>query len=479
MAVYEAIKDFLPDWPEWALDILLTMSVLLTITVVITQYLYTSEDQSENKSEKGSADEKSKAVLKKDFDVFRRKYIIVYLVIMLADWMQGTHMYTLYLSYNVNVSALFITGFLSGAIFAPFLGSFVDKFGRKNSCIVYCVLEIIINTLEHSHDFGILLFGRVLGGISTNLLFSAFESWMTTEHRKKGFPEEWMSKTYSDMSIGNGSMAILAGIVAQVLEDRLGHIGPFQGAIALTVLALLLVLPWEENYGEKESDDDHSLYHQFKLGWGATLSNSHIWRIGMTQALSEGGMYTFVFMWVPTLLSMNPPGGLPTGCVFAAMMMAITIGGMVYPPLQSTMSKFSPKGKAPELCATFVYLVAAASTAVPALLLSQGSSMVAGGFTFVIAAFMVTEATVGLFMPVAGTLRSKYVPDALQGSILNIFRLPLNAVVVAGTHATDVLDVNVCFKLVSGLFFSAALLQGSFLIGGSSTSATTSSKKKD
>jgi MFS family permease len=455
------------------------MSMLLTITVVITQYLYTSEDQMDVNSEKESEGEKSKAILKKQFDVFRRKYIIVYLVIMLADWMQGTHMYTLYLSYNVNVSALFITGFLSGAIFAPFLGSFVDKFGRKNSCIVYCVLEIIINTLEHSHDFGILLFGRVLGGISTNLLFSAFESWMTTEHRKKGFPEEWMSKTYSDMSIGNGTMAILAGIVAQVLEDHLGHIGPFQGAIALTGLALLLVLPWEENYGEKESDDDHSLYHQFKLGWGATLSNSHIWRIGMTQALSEGGMYTFVFMWVPTLLSMNPPGGLPTGCVFAAMMMAITMGGMVYPPLQSTMSKFAPKGKAPELCATFVYLVAAVSTAVPAFLLSQGGSMVAGGFTFVIAAFMVTEATVGLFMPVAGTLRSKYVPDALQGAILNIFRLPLNAVVVAGTHATDMLDVNVCFKLVSALFFSAALLQGSFLIGGSSTSATTSSIKKD
>lgn len=344
---------------------------------------------------------------------------------------------------------------------------------------MYCVLEIIINTLEHSHNFGILLSGRVLGGISTNLLFSAFESWMTTEHRKKGFPEEWLSKTYSDQSIGNGTMAILAGIFAQVLEDHLGQIGPFQGAIALTVLALLLVLPWEENYGVKDSDEDSSLYHQFIEGWGATLSNSHIWRIGMTQALSEGGMYTFVFMWVPTLLSMNPPGGLPTGCVFAAMMMAITIGGMVYPPFQSIMSKFSPKGKAPELCATFVYLVASVSTAVPAFLLSQGVSMAASGFTLVIAAFMVTEATVGLFMPVAGTLRSKYVPDALQGAILNIFRLPLNAVVVAGTHATDVLDANVCFQLVSALFFAAALLQGSFLIAGSSTSVTTSSKKKD
>ncbi|VEU40689.1 unnamed protein product [Pseudo-nitzschia multistriata] len=475
MALQDAVKDYLPDWPEWALDVLLVMAALLTVTIVITQYLYTSPEE---KEETSTNDVTSHADLKKKFDGFRRKYIIVYLVIMLADWMQGTHMYTLYLSYNVNVSALFITGFLSGAIFAPFLGSFVDKFGRKKSCIVYCVLEVIINTLEHSHDFGILLFGRVLGGISTNLLFSAFESWMTTEHRKSGFPEEWMSKTYADQSIGNGTMAILAGIVAQVLEDNLGQIGPFQGAIALTVLALILVLPWEENYGEEESDNDHSLYHQFKLGWGATLSDSRIWRIGLTQALSEGGMYTFVFMWVPTLLSMNPPGGLPTGCVFAAMMMAITIGGMVYPPLQSIMSNFSPKGKAPELCATFVYLVASASTAVPAFILSQGASDVAGALTIVISAFMVTEATVGLFMPVAGTLRSKYVPDALQGAILNIFRLPLNAVVVAGTHATDHLDPNICFQLVSALFLGAALLQGTFLFGGSSTS-TTSSKKND
>ena len=92
-------------------------------------------------------------------------------------------------------------------------------------------------------------------------------------------------------------MAILAGIVAQVLEDLFGHIGPFQGAIALTALALLLVLRWEENYGEDKSHTgkDHSetsLYDQFIDGWKTTISNSNVWRIGMTQALSEGAMYT-------------------------------------------------------------------------------------------------------------------------------------------------------------------------------------------
>jgi hypothetical protein len=75
------------------------------------------------------------------------------------------------------------------------------------------------------------------------------------------------------------------------------------------------------------------------------------------------------------------------------------------------------------------------------------------------------ELCVGLFMPVAGTLRSKYVPDAKQGAILNIFRLPLNAIVVAGTYATDVFTASTVFTLVSTFLLSASLLQAS-LIGG-------------
>jgi len=231
-----AIKGVLPAWPEWALDVLLVMSVLLIATIIFSTLWSSDDDDDDNTSGTSSkpSDAQARGELHKKFDKFRTKYISVYLVIMLADWMyvhtifsifsigldwserdpwrlimvnfslhvyarQGTHMYTLYLSYNVNISALFLTGFLSGAFFAPFLGSAVDKFGRKNSCIVYCILEIIINTMEHSTNFQILLLGRVLGGISTNLLFSAFESWMTTEHRKNGFPEEWLSKTYSEV----------------------------------------------------------------------------------------------------------------------------------------------------------------------------------------------------------------------------------------------------------------------------------------
>lgn len=442
------------------------MTCLLIVTARLAQ-LYDPEKEDEKLEAKMSAIDGEKHHKKLDeFHVFRRKYILVYLIIMLADWMQGTHMYTLYLSYGVNVSALFLTGFLSGAIFAPFLGSFVDKFGRKRSCIVYCVLEIIINVLEHFDSFPVLITGRILGGVSTNLLFSAFESWMTTEHRKRGFDEEWLSRTYSQCSVGNGTMAILAGIVAQVLEDSLGHIGPFQGAIGLTALALLLVMGWEENYGEEHVGDHESfsLTRNFMEGWKRTISDSHVWRIGLTQALSEGAMYTFVFMWVPTLLSLKPPGGVPTGCVFSALMMAITIGGILYPALQAFVTIFFVnKESSSELCASVIYLLAALSMAIPVKCVSTVGSSGPHCQELVLASFLVVEFCVGLFMPVAGTLRSKYVPDSLQGAILNIFRLPLNAIVVSGTYATDHLEASLVFELVSGCFLAAALLQATMI----------------
>ena len=43
--------------------------------------------------------------------------------------------------------------------------------------------QIVINLIEHIPNMPALMFGRVLGGLSTSLLFSAFESWMVSEHR--------------------------------------------------------------------------------------------------------------------------------------------------------------------------------------------------------------------------------------------------------------------------------------------------------
>jgi MFS family permease len=472
-------RSQLPDWPSWAMNLMLIMAYLLGLVIYGTSGGGSDDaDSSSNQQQEQQQQQDKRAT----FYAFRRKYLAVYVVIMLADWMQGTHMYTLYLSYDVNISALFLTGFLSGAIFAPFLGSAVDQYGRKTSCIIYCLLEVIINLLEHcSNSFTLLLLGRVLGGISTNLLFTAFESWMTTEHRKLHLPEDWLQHTYSAASVANGSMAIVAGILSQLLEDRLGHIGPFQGAIVLTLLALLLVaFTWQENYGHhhpttttttttdnktNNNKETYTLHQQFLDGWRATLQDPFIFRIGLIQALSEGAMYTFVFMWVPTLLSLHPPNGLPTGCVFSSLMMSITIGGLLFRPLEILASRYlapTPHVES-EVTATIIYALAGMAMFFPACILGYPGLTNTWNLELVLASFIIMECCVGLFMPVQGTMRSKYVPDQLQGAILNIFRLPLNIIVVLGTYATDLLPHYQVFGIVSSCFFCATLIQATLI----------------
>lgn len=37
---------------------------------------------------------------------------------------------------------------------------------------------------KHFNNFNVLLVGRIFCGVSTSLLFSAFESWLVAEHFK-------------------------------------------------------------------------------------------------------------------------------------------------------------------------------------------------------------------------------------------------------------------------------------------------------
>merc|ERR1711953_1659766 len=63
-------------------------------------------------------------------------------------------------------------------------------------------------------------------------------------------------------------------------------------------------------------------------------------------------------------------------------------------------------------------------------------------------AFLVFETCVGIFQPCGGVLRSKVIPDKLQGSVMNMFRIPLNSLVVIGTLLTDYYPARFVFGII-------------------------------
>lgn len=373
------------------------------------------------------------------FESFQRQYLLVYLIIQLADWLQGTHMYTLYQSYGVDISTLFLVGFASAAVFSTFIGSLIDRFGRKNGCVVYCVLEIVINIMEHSTNFQVLLLGRVLGGISTALLCSSFESWMVTEHRKQKFSEAQLERTFSLASVGNGLVAVLAGVLSEVMASYFGHIGPFQLAIALTGLALLLILTWRENFG----NPDATAQDNVREGLKCILGEKSVIALGLMSSLFEGAMYTFVFMWVPTLQGLGDANSsIPTGLVFSCFMMCVSLGGSLFSVLLPCFRV--------EVVSLVACVLAFVALLVPVL---------STNFMAVFAAFLAVEICVGMYYPSVGVMRSQLLPSHVSATLMNFFRVPLNILVVTGTKLTDTYPAPIVFAVCAGWFCLASLLQ--------------------
>lgn len=114
-------------------------------------------DTSSSTTEKGNRIKPST-----EFRWFQLQYLSVYLTLMLADWLQGTNMYTLYSSYGVNVRLLFLTGFVSSALFGTFLGIYVDQWGRKLGCLIFCVLEVSLKRRKREYEFLLALSAQLM-----------------------------------------------------------------------------------------------------------------------------------------------------------------------------------------------------------------------------------------------------------------------------------------------------------------------------
>jgi hypothetical protein len=51
----------------------------------------------------------------------------------------------------------------------------------------------------------VLLVGRLLGGIATSLLFSAFEAWAVAAHNNSGYPESLLGDLFTKVGKSAGA----------------------------------------------------------------------------------------------------------------------------------------------------------------------------------------------------------------------------------------------------------------------------------
>ena len=392
-----------------------------------------------------------------EFVKFQTGFMLIYCLAVAADWLQGPYVYALYKEYGYSegeIGVLFVAGFGSSAIFGTVVGSLADKYGRKNNVLVFFAIYALACVTKFFSNYYMLMLGRVLGGIATSILFSAFEAWMVTEHKGQGFPDEWMDQTFTKMSTMNSIIAVLAGIFGGMLASGGGLVAPFAASGVLLVVGGVIVFgTWKENYGNADISAGFALREGFKT----MTENPRLALIGFVQTAFESSMYIFVFLWTPVLEASAAPHHLPHGLVFALFMISIMIG--------SNLFTNTSKAGQPEYILRSALAVAAACLAVPVITDSHLLQLIA---------FCGFEMCCGIYFPLQGSIRAKYVPGELRATIMNLYRVGQNGVVVATLMNIGSMDNTVVFVLCVVMLLFATLCQHNLIeiTSGSKSSMT-------
>jgi len=424
--------------------------VTLVLTLALVRYNRVQEAAARKPAETTSEESTSDA---RSFESFRSRYLVVYLLMVAGDWLQGPYVYSLYSAYGFSkeeISQLFVVGFGASMVFGTFIGSMADSLGRKKFCLLYCALYVASCLTKHVNDYSVLMLGRLLGGTATSLLFSVFESWLVCAHNSRGFGEERLGAMFSLSILGNSVVAIASGLLAQAAADAVpitggpllfvgGNTAPFDlASIVLVIGGCVLALTWEENYGERQASAFSSAALVASIG--VLRKNPSVLALGLVQSLFEGAMYSFVFEWTPALTK-EEGSTLPYGTIFATFMVCCMAGSQLVPMV---LARYSPQQALPA-----VFVVSAVALAAVPL-----DDVLGGALAFY--GFLVFELCVGLYFPLMGMLKSQVVPEQHRSTLYNLFRVPLNVIVLV-VLLRD-FSVPFTFALCVALLLAAAAL---------------------
>ena len=267
--------------------------------------------------------------------------------------------------------------------------------------------------------------GRLFGGLATSLLFSVFEAWLVASHKAQGFPADTLDAIFSECTFLNGLIAIASGLMADLSVSTMGLLGPFVLSTLVLVIAFVLILKtWDEQVS-KSQEKEYQWHQVLHVIWG----NRSILSIGLIQCCMEAAMYAFVFLWAPVMEKQSKQTDLP---------LCMMMGSLLFQKLIRSMS----------VKATLYY-------GFVVCLVSFSIAWIVDHDLLVYLSFNCYEISIGLYFPAMSSLRSHILPDEIRSTVMNVFRVPLNLMVILMLRYVH--EMNFTFVLLS--FLSLLLLR--------------------
>ncbi|CAM6109941.1 unnamed protein product [Calypogeia fissa] len=355
---------------------------------------------------------------------FQRRFLSVFVLFTFAEGLQGVYGEALYENLHKfearEIGFLLVTVQASSLIVGTFLGAAADSIGRKKACIIAGLFQFAACCLDGlCNDFYGVWLANVCRGIGISVFPSAFEAWLTSEHERLGFKQDWLSRTFWVMAFGMGVAAVTAGVWANFLVYRLGFglASPFLSAAAVSFLwIVLLCTGWTENASSCSSNvsistdipQAYGVWQAF-VNAGHAITDKRVLLLGWTQACFDLSLAIFWLLWTPTMVSDGRE--IHSGVLYSYFMGSLMLGSVI-----ASIILCGPFPVRPEIFLPWVFLAASLSMVVPGYDYQE--------IQVLVAAFCVFHICVGIAWPSLARLRNIYILSDRRAAVLSLYRVP-------------------------------------------------------
>jgi len=352
----------------------------------------------------------------KEFKIFQTGFLTAFSAMMLGELLCLASFFPTFSSFDKmdleKVTRLYIVTVVATTAFGVLL-EIVDLGSRKDKCVLAAILYAVsmVSILLFGGHFETLLLSRVVYGAASSLHHSAFELYAIHEHATQGFPDDWLTFTFSVLAHVMALVAALSGTIGQTAASS-GALGCVSLACAVFVFsAVYITFVWAKDMASPRFMLSGFLFN-LNQTYQAAKSSKHLQLVLLISTLCESAIVIFTFYWAPWLASMvsEEDQVVPYEVVYSALVSASMLGNYLY----QVYGGAGGVGGA-EASSTFQAVLIATSAC-----FSLGAIFQTPVFAFFIS--VAVQLCIGGYWPSIGALRGRVVVPELRGTALSLAR---------------------------------------------------------
>eukprot|EP01038_Epipyxis_sp_PR26KG_P007409 gene7409-10100_t len=272
----------------------------------------------------------------KEFKTFQASFLTGYSIIILCELIAAASFYHTFIFLRLSleqITRLYLVTVISTAL-TGVLADIIDIGSRKDKCVFAAMLySISMFSIFFGGHYDMLLIGRIVFGAASSLHHSAFEAYAIHEHSSLGFPDDWLTQTFSFLTHSMALMAALSGIVGQIVAG----FGPLGCAgfccVIFGITGLYLIFMWEKDMNTPRFMLSNFLFNMSQT-MQAVKSNKQMLLLFIISSLCETSITVFTFYWAPWINAIVTEGEgqqkIPYEILFSSFIVGSMLGNYLY-----------------------------------------------------------------------------------------------------------------------------------------------------